>query len=264
MRSLGTSLQILRYTQVGGQCRASGALQLLCASRRAVAARSSPVGTPGLPLPLTERPAVGSNSLQQLVSWQAQQLRRIDSVGDALETLDNGPSASQLKVCKSGSIDFPDPEGCQACGAPAEIGMHVQTELAWLLEDVISDRDAQLALLQMDGPQRSLICEYEVPMRLSLEQLDALWARRFTGRHAASHAAYAAQVNRALAALSGLDVIHLSHWTCHCREPLQYLTNAAHWRDMLLAVGPGVLIPRPETELLVEFAEQVQSWSTKL
>ena len=42
------------------------------------------------------------------------------------------------------------------------------------------------------------------------------------------------------------------------REPLQYLCNLAHWRDVTLAVGPGVLIPRPETELLVEFAEEVR------
>lgn len=32
------------------------------------------------------------------------------------------------------------------------------------------------------------------------------------------------------------------------RRPLQYLINAAFWRDLVLAVGPGVLIPRPETE----------------
>ena len=29
----------------------------------------------------------------------------------------------------------------------------------------------------------------------------------------------------------------------------------------MLAVGPGVLIPRPETELMVDFAEQVQPQS---
>lgn len=31
-------------------------------------------------------------------------------------------------------------------------------------------------------------------------------------------------------------------------EPLQYLTGIAGFRRLLLAVGPGVLIPRPETE----------------
>ena len=45
---------------------------------------------------------------------------------------------------------------------------------------------------------------------------------------------------------------------CWHRVPLQYLTGAAHWRDLVLAVGPGVLIPRPETELLIDYAEEVR------
>jgi release factor glutamine methyltransferase len=36
------------------------------------------------------------------------------------------------------------------------------------------------------------------------------------------------------------------------REPLQYITGEAPFRFALLAVGPGVFIPRPETELLVD------------
>ncbi len=37
-------------------------------------------------------------------------------------------------------------------------------------------------------------------------------------------------------------------------EPLQYLTGVAGFRRLTLAVGPGVLIPRPETELVAERA----------
>ena len=36
--------------------------------------------------------------------------------------------------------------------------------------------------------------------------------------------------------------------------PLQHLTGRAPYRHLELAVGPGVFIPRPETELLVELA----------
>ncbi|MFD1721683.1 peptide chain release factor N(5)-glutamine methyltransferase [Amnibacterium endophyticum] len=36
------------------------------------------------------------------------------------------------------------------------------------------------------------------------------------------------------------------------REPLQHLTGVAHFRRIDLAVGPGVFVPRPETEVLVE------------
>lgn len=35
-------------------------------------------------------------------------------------------------------------------------------------------------------------------------------------------------------------------------EPVQYITGVAYFCDLELHVGPGVLIPRPETELLVE------------
>lgn len=38
--------------------------------------------------------------------------------------------------------------------------------------------------------------------------------------------------------------------------PVQYLTGEAAFRHLTLAVGPGVLIPRPETEGLVELALQ--------
>jgi release factor glutamine methyltransferase len=38
------------------------------------------------------------------------------------------------------------------------------------------------------------------------------------------------------------------------REPLQHVTGSAPFRRLELAVGSGVLIPRPETELLVDAA----------
>ncbi|KAA9395646.1 peptide chain release factor N(5)-glutamine methyltransferase [Kocuria coralli] len=40
------------------------------------------------------------------------------------------------------------------------------------------------------------------------------------------------------------------------REPLQHLTGTAPFRRIELAVGPGVFIPRPETELLVDLAAE--------
>ena len=38
------------------------------------------------------------------------------------------------------------------------------------------------------------------------------------------------------------------------RIPLQHLTGRAHFRHLTLAVGPGVFVPRPETEDVVEHA----------
>ena len=46
-------------------------------------------------------------------------------------------------------------------------------------------------------------------------------------------------------------------WSQHLKAatPLQYLVGIAPWRDFELAVGPGVLIPRQETELLIELVQ---------
>jgi len=38
------------------------------------------------------------------------------------------------------------------------------------------------------------------------------------------------------------------------REPLQHITGRAHFRHLTLAVGPGVFVPRPETELVAQAA----------
>jgi release factor glutamine methyltransferase len=38
------------------------------------------------------------------------------------------------------------------------------------------------------------------------------------------------------------------------REPLQHITGRAPFRSIELAVGPGVFVPRPETELVAQFA----------
>lgn len=38
------------------------------------------------------------------------------------------------------------------------------------------------------------------------------------------------------------------------REPLQHLTGTAYFRHVEVAVGPGVFVPRPETELLAGWA----------
>ena len=40
-------------------------------------------------------------------------------------------------------------------------------------------------------------------------------------------------------------------------EPVQYITGTSHFMDLELLVTPDVLIPRPETELLAEEAQQI-------
>uniref|UniRef100_A0A7N2L889 Release factor glutamine methyltransferase n=1 Tax=Quercus lobata TaxID=97700 RepID=A0A7N2L889_QUELO len=43
------------------------------------------------------------------------------------------------------------------------------------------------------------------------------------------------------------------------RRPFQYLVGCEHWRDLVLSVQDGVLIPRPETELIVDLVADVVS-----
>jgi release factor glutamine methyltransferase len=63
-------------------------------------------------------------------------------------------------------------------------------------------------------------------------------------------------LERALAEISDESAIvdgyaQLVQRRCN-HEPVQYLTGSAGFRNLDLAVGPGVLVPRPETEGLVE------------
>lgn len=49
------------------------------------------------------------------------------------------------------------------------------------------------------------------------------------------------------------------------RVPLQYLTGVVGWRHFSLTVSPAVLIPRPETELIIDWvADQLKSPSQPL
>jgi release factor glutamine methyltransferase len=55
-------------------------------------------------------------------------------------------------------------------------------------------------------------------------------------------------------AMSDAEVSRLDSWLRRRSrgEPVQYITGRAAFRDLDLAVGPAVLVPRPETEGLVE------------
>ena len=63
-------------------------------------------------------------------------------------------------------------------------------------------------------------------------------------------------VENAIVAIGDTTVIEETFWKLLDRrcahEPLQYLTGVAYFRYLELQVGPGVLVPRPESELLVE------------
>ncbi|CAL4897780.1 unnamed protein product [Urochloa decumbens] len=51
-------------------------------------------------------------------------------------------------------------------------------------------------------------------------------------------------------------------WERHVRDrrPFQYVVGNEHWRDMVVAVREGVLIPRPETEGVVDMVRGVEGF----
>ncbi|TYQ29782.1 peptide chain release factor N(5)-glutamine methyltransferase [Pseudanabaena sp. UWO310] len=62
-------------------------------------------------------------------------------------------------------------------------------------------------------------------------------------------------------ALANLD--RLWHQRLSDRVPVQYLTGSVTWRDLELAVTPAVLIPRPETELIIDLVAELVAQSSQ-
>lgn len=92
-------------------------------------------------------------------------------------------------------------------------------ELNWFLEDTIQDSSfiSHLGTSQIDGLSSKM-----VGLRASLDQMYKLWQQRIEER-----------------------------------RPFQYIVGCEHWRDLVLSVEEGVLIPRPETEKIVTLVEDV-------
>jgi release factor glutamine methyltransferase len=62
------------------------------------------------------------------------------------------------------------------------------------------------------------------------------------------------RVNLELSVRQDLD--HLWQQRLRDRLPVQYLVGETTWRDLELRVSPAVLIPRPETELLIDLVQE--------
>ena len=63
-------------------------------------------------------------------------------------------------------------------------------------------------------------------------------------------------VENRLAGFEDLTILEETFWKLldarAAHQPLQYLTGVAYFRYLDIQVGPGVLVPRPESELLVQ------------
>lgn len=62
-----------------------------------------------------------------------------------------------------------------------------------------------------------------------------------------------ALIEAPLSAIDTMEILELIERRA-AREPLQHITGLAPFRSIELAVGPGVFVPRPETEQVAQFA----------
>ena len=104
------------------------------------------------------------------------------------------------------------------------------------VREILKDAKEQLALSEIDGIDAEILLAHVLGItRMDLHNPLVL--------------------ERTLDALEdktiALDTFHdlLARRILH--EPLQYITGIAYFRNLELKVGPGVLVPRPESELLV-------------
>ncbi|XVF05014.1 hypothetical protein REPUB_Repub05bG0134600 [Reevesia pubescens] len=94
-------------------------------------------------------------------------------------------------------------------------------ELKWLLEDLLEPQHHSGILSHLESGNNENV-DVSVTLRAPLEELYCVWRQRIEER-----------------------------------RPFQYIVGCEHWRDLVLSVQEGVLIPRPETEMIIDLVEDV-------
>ena len=102
-------------------------------------------------------------------------------------------------------------------GASPPGAEHLLLELRWIVEDAVTSDVDWSAVWARAGPMHE--DKRTVRCRCAVEDLQRLWEYRIEER-----------------------------------VPIQYIQGVASWYDFELSVGPGCLIPRPETECLLDAA----------
>ncbi|GJP31182.1 hypothetical protein CLOM_g9842 [Closterium sp. NIES-68] len=219
--------------------------------------------------PLCEHEPMALVPLEDLLTWLAEQQRRIDGeIGDRLEESDGGPSRKELR-----------------------------RELDWLLEDAVAGwveggvgleikRRKKVMIVEGEGGEEGEgneggnegewmrylkrsdwreICLMGGTIHRKKNNSCSTSTSSSSSNSSSSttstnsHFKRSRSSNQSPSPLVALRLPFPSLrllWSARVslRVPSQYLVGGAHWRDLLMAVRPGVLIPRPETELLVELA----------
>ena len=115
-----------------------------------------------------------------------------------------------------------------------------------------------------DGAEPTMELTFKEFLRSGKDQLSAAGFPEVDAEHLLAHVLGISRmelhnpltVENAITAIGDIAIIEETFWKLLDRrcahEPLQYLTGVAYFRHLELQVGPGVLVPRPESELLVE------------
>ncbi|MCO5602204.1 hypothetical protein L7F22_056332 [Adiantum nelumboides] len=198
------------------------------------------------PIPLCEREAAHSSSLEKLLKWRSWAQQMAVSVGDRYRIADGGPDSDDLL-----------------------------RELDWMLEDAVSHvlpsssppctpknstilkqhDDGISAFINAkthDSPSETLLQTLpEVTHVQCADPLKALKWRDIKNFEPSD-------IQKIVYLRANLDELS-TLWTerVQDRRPFQYVVGCAHWRDFVLFVKEGVLIPRPETEQMIDLAQQV-------
>ncbi|XP_022730680.1 uncharacterized protein LOC111285470 [Durio zibethinus] len=97
----------------------------------------------------------------------------------------------------------------------------LRRELNWLLQDLLELQHHSAILSHLESGNSENV-DVSVALRAPLEELYCVWRQRIEER-----------------------------------RPFQYVVGCEHWRDLVLSVQEGVLIPRPETEMIIDLVENV-------
>ncbi|KAI3456724.1 hypothetical protein Pfo_013387 [Paulownia fortunei] len=98
-------------------------------------------------------------------------------------------------------------------------------ELNWLVEDALE----QPSMLSPQNSMNNYDDATPVSIRACLDDLYKLWKQRIEER-----------------------------------RPFQYVVGCEHWRDLILSVEEGVLVPRPETEIIVDLVRDAVKGNEEL
>ncbi|KAK6123862.1 hypothetical protein DH2020_042395 [Rehmannia glutinosa] len=98
-------------------------------------------------------------------------------------------------------------------------------ELNWLVEDALE----QPAILLPQNSRNNYDDATPLSIRACLDDLYKLWKQRIEER-----------------------------------RPFQYVVGCEHWRDLILSVEEGVLIPRPETEMILDLVDNAVKGNEEL